>query len=443
MRISRFWKGTDSIRGGGDGSVQVQDPRDVFSHKIVPNHLPAIVNSPDQIKKKYDLRSLKWVISGGAPLSKELDRRVHGELPWSYDNATGIGASTDTLEESRRYGAAGMLSSNIGEYCAKSQTKYNTSELVATCSFVLVVYVSARQQTLALPVFKQNLSSINFRDDEPKCNSAGQLLLGSDYYPIMMNWNMSTDCCNRGGITCNSFTGDVICGIYGYPIEIQALFFMALRCSLAMLKLDSEGKEFVERIMKRLHALSFHRRSYFWIDFQQLNDIYRYKTEEYSHTAVNKFNAIPDSIPDWVFDFMPTRGGYFVGNVSPARMDFRWFALGNCVAILSSLATPEQASAIMDLFEARWEELVGEMPIKICYPAIESHEWRIVTGCDPKNTRWSYHNGGSWPGAAAVSSHIKYFRVSASMVANGGMHQNGEATDSKLERQLNWRKAGC
>ncbi|KAA3455342.1 putative alkaline/neutral invertase D [Gossypium australe] len=122
-----------------------------------------------------------------------------------------------------------------------------------------------------------------------------------------------------------------------------------------------------------------------------------YKTEEYSHTAVNKFNVIPDSIPDWVFDFMPTRGGYFIGNVSPARMDFRWFCLGNCIAILSSLATPEQSMAIMDLIEARWDELVGEMPLKIAYPAIESHEWRIVTGCDPKNTRWSYHNGGSWP----------------------------------------------
>jgi glycogen debranching enzyme len=24
-------------------------------------------------------------------------------------------------------------------------------------------------------------------------------------------------------------------------------------------------------------------------------------------------------------------------------------------------------------------------------------EWRIVTGCDPKNTPWSYHNGGNWP----------------------------------------------
>ncbi|KAJ6379439.1 hypothetical protein OIU76_016138 [Salix suchowensis] len=186
-------------------------------------------------------------------------------------------------------------------------------------------------------------------------------------------------------------------GIYGYPIEIQALFFMALRSASSLLKHDEEGKEFIERIVKRLHALSYHMRSYFWLDFQQLNDIYRYKTEEYSHTAVNKFNVIPDSIPDWVFDFMPTRGGYFIGNVSPARMDFRWFALGNCIAILSSLATHEQAMAIMDLIEARWEELVGEMPLKIAYPAIESHEWRIVTGCDPKNTRWSYHNGGSWP----------------------------------------------
>ncbi|CAL1383959.1 unnamed protein product [Linum trigynum] len=186
-------------------------------------------------------------------------------------------------------------------------------------------------------------------------------------------------------------------GVYGYPIEIQALFFMALRCALTLLKQDSEGKEFVERIVKRLHALSYHMRSYFWLDLKQLNDIYRYKTEEYSHTAVNKFNVMPDSLPDWVFDFMPCRGGYFIGNVSPAKMDFRWFCLGNCIAILSSLATPEQAAAIMDLIEARWDELVGEMPLKICYPAIEGHEWRIVTGCDPKNTRWSYHNGGSWP----------------------------------------------
>ncbi|GER27541.1 neutral invertase-like protein [Striga asiatica] len=226
--------------------------------------------------------------------------------------------------------------------------------------------------------------------ETPECQKGMRLILalclseGFDTFPTLL--------CADG---CSMI--DRRMGIYGYPIEIQALFFMALRSALSMLKHDTEGKEFIERIVKRLHALSYHMRSYFWLDFQQLNDIYRYKTEEYSHTAVNKFNVIPDSIPEWLFDFMPTKGGYFIGNVSPARMDFRWFALGNCVAILSSLATPDQASAIMDLIEERWEELVGEMPLKICYPAIESHEWRIVTGCDPKNTRWSYHNGGSWP----------------------------------------------
>ncbi|XP_022136161.1 probable alkaline/neutral invertase B [Momordica charantia] len=224
----------------------------------------------------------------------------------------------------------------------------------------------------------------------PECQKGMRLILslclseGFDTFPTLL---CADGCCMI----------DRRMGVYGYPIEIQALFFMALRCALLLLKQDHEGKDFVERITKRLHALSYHMRSYFWLDLKQLNDVYRYKTEEYSHTAVNKFNVIPDSLPEWVFDFMPTRGGYFIGNVSPARMDFRWFCLGNCIAILSSLATPEQSTAIMDLIESRWEELVGEMPLKVCYPAIESHEWRIITGCDPKNTRWSYHNGGSWP----------------------------------------------
>ncbi|KAJ4832179.1 hypothetical protein Tsubulata_008997 [Turnera subulata] len=37
------------------------------------------------------------------------------------------------------------------------------------------------------------------------------------------------------------------------------------------------------------------------------------------------------------------------------------------------------------------------MPFKIAYPALEGQEWKIITGSDPKNTPWSYHNGGSWP----------------------------------------------
>ncbi|KAG9152391.1 hypothetical protein Leryth_016762 [Lithospermum erythrorhizon] len=186
-------------------------------------------------------------------------------------------------------------------------------------------------------------------------------------------------------------------GVYGYPIEIQALFYFALRSARDMLKPKKLDIELTERIEKRLSALSYHIRNYYWLDFTKLNNIYRYKTEEYSETAVNKFNVNPESIPDWLFEFMQLKGGYFIGNVSPAHMDFRWFLVGNCIAILSSLATSEQTTAIMELIESHWEELIGEMPLKIVYPALEVDAWRHVTGCDPKNTRWSYHNGGSWP----------------------------------------------
>jgi hypothetical protein len=41
----------------------------------------------------------------------------------------------------------------------------------------------------------------------------------------------------------------------------------------------------------------------FWQDHAQLNNIYHYKTEEYSDTAVNKFNVIPDSILDSCLTF--------------------------------------------------------------------------------------------------------------------------------------------
>ncbi|KAG5570305.1 hypothetical protein H5410_060071 [Solanum commersonii] len=54
------------------------------------------------------------------------------------------------------------------------------------------------------------------------------------------------------------------------------------------------------------------------------------------------------------------------------------------------LVTPAQETTIMNLIEGRWEEWIGEIPLKITYPALEGHEWRIITGFDPKNTGQSY-----------------------------------------------------
>ncbi|XP_010535668.1 PREDICTED: alkaline/neutral invertase E, chloroplastic [Tarenaya hassleriana] len=186
-------------------------------------------------------------------------------------------------------------------------------------------------------------------------------------------------------------------GIHGHPLEIQALFYSALLCAREMLTPEDGSADLIRALNNRLVALSFHIREYYWLDLKKINEIYRYQTEEYSYDAVNKFNIYPDQIPSWLVDFMPNRGGYLIGNLQPAHMDFRFFSLGNLWSIVSSLATNDQSHAILDLIEAKWAELVADMPFKICYPALEGEEWRIITGSDPKNTPWSYHNGGAWP----------------------------------------------
>lgn len=186
-------------------------------------------------------------------------------------------------------------------------------------------------------------------------------------------------------------------GVAGHPLEIQALFYAALRSACELLKPGRQGDIYTQVLSYRLSTLNYHIREYYWLDLKRLNDIYRFQGEEFGASAVNKFNIYPDSIPHWLTEWMPEQGGYLAGNLGPAMMDFRFFSLGNLMAVISSLASPKESRSIMDLIEQRWQDLIGYMPMKICFPAVADLEWKILTGCDPKNVPWSYHNGGNWP----------------------------------------------
>ncbi|BAZ15102.1 neutral invertase [Calothrix sp. NIES-4071] len=200
-------------------------------------------------------------------------------------------------------------------------------------------------------------------------------------------------------------------GIYGHPLEIQALFYASLRAARELL-VSEYNENIVAAIDNRLPLLCAHIRQHYWIDINRLNAIYRFKGEEYGKAAVNLFNIYSDSLPYYELDkWLPMNGGYLAGNVGPSQLDTRFFSLGNLMAIISELATEDQSQAIMNLVDQRWDNLVGDMPMKICFPALEGEEYRIVTGCDPKNIPWSYHNAGSWPvllwmlAAAAVKTN--------------------------------------
>ena len=46
-----------------------------------------------------------------------------------------------------------------------------------------------------------------------------------------------------------------------------------------MLKPEHDDKKLMEQIDKQITSLSFHIQQYYWLDFRQLNKIYRYKME--------------------------------------------------------------------------------------------------------------------------------------------------------------------
>ena len=61
-----------------------------------------------------------------------------------------------------------------------------------------------------------------------------------------------------------------------------------------------------------------------------------------------------------------------------------FFTQGNLLAVLTSLADREQSAKILSLIEQCWTNLVGQMPLKICFPALEGRDWQRETGCDRK-----------------------------------------------------------
>lgn len=128
---------------------------------LVPPILVALLNSAEKIKAKYDLSSLHSVLSGGAPLSKEVIEGFVEKFPavkilqgYGLTESTGIGASTDSLEESRRYGTAGLLSPSMEAKIVDPETGEafpvnRTGELWLRGPAIMKGYFSNEEATLS------------------------------------------------------------------------------------------------------------------------------------------------------------------------------------------------------------------------------------------------------------------------------------------------------
>lgn len=234
-------------------------------------------------------------------------------------------------------------------------------------------------------------------------------------------------------------------GIDGHPLEIQSLFYTALRAASELLLDNEENADINLAVQNRLRPLAEHIREHYWLDLDCLNVIYRFKGEEYGAEAINEFNIYSDSIPyDQLSRWLPEEGGYLAGNLGPSQLDCRFFSLGNLMAIMSSLTSEEQSQKIMNVVEHRWDDLIGKMPMKICFPALKDRDWQMLTGCDPKNRPWSYHNGGNWPvlmwmlAAAAIKTNREDLARQAVEIAAKRLYQDkwAEYYDGKNGRLI-------
>jgi glycogen debranching enzyme len=183
-------------------------------------------------------------------------------------------------------------------------------------------------------------------------------------------------------------------GVYGHPLDIQVLFWAALRSACDLLEPEHPLRR---EAFDRLVALGRHLRQDYWLDRARIEQVRRFPVEEYGPTPMNPWNLHPDAIPAWTMAWLSHGGGYFAGNLGPARLDVHLFALGNLLAVSTGLASEAQADALFDMIERHERDLVGVSGVKLMVPPLEDRDWVTLTGSDQKNVPWSYHNAGSWP----------------------------------------------
>jgi hypothetical protein len=182
--------------------------------------------------------------------------------------------------------------------------------------------------------------------------------------------------------------------VWGAPLEIQVLLYGALRATAELW----QGAESVkQQVLDRAAALKTYLQTHYWVSTPVIQDWRRRGTEQYGDPVANPFNLYPETIPDWLQSWLGTDGGYLIGNLRSGRPDFRFFSLGNALALCFGLLAPDQQTGLCHLIAQNQATLIGQMPLRIAHPPLTGEAWRLLTGADPKNRPGCYHNGGHWP----------------------------------------------
>jgi Alkaline and neutral invertase len=196
--------------------------------------------------------------------------------------------------------------------------------------------------------------------------------------------------------------------VWGAPLEIQSLLYGALLSAAGLLQIDlkerqgrsiasSSQSERLKTCLAWIKRLRRYMLVHYWVTSKTVQVLRRRPTEQYGELIENEYNIQTETIPHWLQDWLRNQGGYLIGNIRTGRPDFRFFTLGNCLgSVFDLISTPQQLS-LFRLISSNRDDLVAQMPLRICHPPLEDVDWRKKTGFDRKNLPWCYHNAGHWP----------------------------------------------
>lgn len=246
--------------------------------------------------------------------------------------------------------------------------------------------------------------------------------------------------------------------VWGAPLEIQTLLYGALLSAAKLIEMDLQEKKigqaagetqnlniqnsttesqspgiadsFTQTQTTQFHAcLDYAHRlrryllKHYWITSKTVQVLRRRPTEQYGDEIENEYNIQTETIPHWLQDWLGDRGGYLIGNIRTGRPDFRFFSLGNCLGAIFDILSSRQQQSLFRLILQNRQDLVAQMPLRICHPPLEDVDWREKTGHDRKNLPWCYHNAGHWP-------CLFWFLVVAVLRQQSGSGLIGLATNS-------------
>ncbi|GAB4217756.1 MAG: glycoside hydrolase 100 family protein [Synechococcales cyanobacterium] len=191
-----------------------------------------------------------------------------------------------------------------------------------------------------------------------------------------------------------SFMIDRPLDVWGSPLEVQVLLYGALISAARLLR---QGDPLIAHCLERAIRLRRYLHKHYWLNRRIVQTLRRRPTDQYGDDVVNEYNIRTETVPHWLQEWLNSEGGFLIGNIRTSRPDFRFFSLGNCLASIFDILTPPQQRSLFNLILHNQQDLIGEMPLRICHPPLDDTDWQNKTGFDPKNRRWCYHNGGHWP----------------------------------------------